>query len=70
MLIVDLNKSIRDMRLEVEEVIEKAKNSLDNAVSQIKERMDAEKEMIISRIEEIYAKYAEKEEDEEEAKED
>jgi hypothetical protein len=32
--------------------------------------MDAEKEMIISRIEEIYAKYAEKEEDEEEAKED
>ncbi|HPZ51324.1 MAG TPA: hypothetical protein PLI11_00220 [Clostridia bacterium] len=70
MLIVDLNKIIRDMKLEVEEMIENAKSSLDNAVNQIKERMDAEKEQIIRRIEEINAKYAEKEEVEEEAKED
>lgn len=57
MLIVDLNKTLRDMKMEIERFIDEAQKDMINSLDLIKNRLDSEKQSISSKIDELNAKY-------------
>lgn len=57
MLIVDMNKNIRDMKIEIEKMVEEAKSRMNNSLSLINERLESERQAISSKIDEINSKY-------------